>query len=126
MNCSDILQQVNICLVNFKIYSHQLNAETGENNAHLPLAKNLMNTFFACDYDQFMKALAKLERDFLLRDRYLRAHYQFYTRAMRVKAYQQFLAPYKSVSLLFCIPNIFIIGRIGSDGQKFWCFQGIH
>jgi hypothetical protein len=45
-----------------------------------------------------MEALAQMERDVLLNDRYLKPHYQYYTRAMRVKAYQQFLAPYKSVN----------------------------
>ena len=93
----------------------QLNAEIGENNANLPLAKNLLNTFFASEYDKFMKELAKLERDVLLHDRYLKPHCQFYTRAMRVKAYQQFLAPYKSVKTL--IP-IFIFIHFRSNWKR--------
>lgn len=86
-------------VVNCNEIQQQLNAETTEQNQHLPLAKELLNTFFACDYAHFMNALAKLERDFLLNNRYLRPHVQYYTRAMRIKAYQQFLTPYKSVSL---------------------------
>lgn len=97
INCSDVQQQVLNKIIKIQ-NDFQLNAEIGENNKNLPLAKNLLNTFFACEYDQFMMALAKLERDVLLNDRYLKPHYQFYTRAMRVKAYQQFLAPYKSVN----------------------------
>jgi hypothetical protein len=110
-----------------------LNAEITEQNQHLPLAKELLNTFFACDYAHFMNALAKLERDFLLNNRYLRPHVQYYTRAMRIKAYQQFLTPYKSVTSFLGISIIFYYcfvcfrsGQPGRDGQKFWGQQGLH
>ena len=36
-------------------------------------------------------------RENLKLDRYLEPHYHYYTRAMRLKAYQQFLTPYKTV-----------------------------
>ena len=78
-----------------------MNAEIGKDNANLPLAKELLNTFYNCDYSNFMIALGKLERDFLVKDRYLQLHCRYFTRTMRVKAYQQFLTPYKTVYNLF-------------------------
>ncbi|KAI3421001.1 hypothetical protein GPALN_014628 [Globodera pallida] len=76
----------------------QLNAEPTDKNQHLPLVKNLLTTFYNSEYGQFMLALAEME-NYLKRDRYMNPHYQFYTRALRVRAYQQFLTPYKTVSL---------------------------
>uniref|UniRef100_A0A914HD90 26S proteasome non-ATPase regulatory subunit 6 n=1 Tax=Globodera rostochiensis TaxID=31243 RepID=A0A914HD90_GLORO len=76
----------------------QLNAEPTDKNGHLPLVKNLLTTFYNSEYAQFMLALAEMEK-YLKRDRYMNPHYQFYTRALRVRAYQQFLTPYKTVSL---------------------------
>uniref|UniRef100_A0A914HF88 26S proteasome non-ATPase regulatory subunit 6 n=1 Tax=Globodera rostochiensis TaxID=31243 RepID=A0A914HF88_GLORO len=63
-----------------------------------PLVKRLLTTFYNSEYAQFMLALAEMEK-YLKRDRYMNPHYQFYTRALRVRAYQQFLTPYKTVSL---------------------------
>ncbi|KAL7075162.1 hypothetical protein ACQ4LE_005518 [Meloidogyne hapla] len=85
VNCSEIQQQLNV--------------EIGQNNSNLPIAKELLYTFYNCDYSNFMIALGKLERDFLVKDRYLQLHCRFFTRTMRIKAYQQFLTPYKTVSL---------------------------
>lgn len=79
-----------------KISLFQLNAEITDTNKHLLLAKDLLNTFYSSNYDQFMRALAEMEQ-YLMGDRYMRPHYQFYSRAMRVRAYQQFLTPYKTV-----------------------------
>uniref|UniRef100_A0A915NQJ0 26S proteasome non-ATPase regulatory subunit 6 n=1 Tax=Meloidogyne floridensis TaxID=298350 RepID=A0A915NQJ0_9BILA len=83
----------------FKCQLFQLNAEIGRNNANLPIAKELLYTFYNCDYSNFMIALGKLERDFLVKDRYLQLHCRYFTRTLRIKAYQQFLTPYKTVSL---------------------------
>ncbi|KAL3094977.1 hypothetical protein niasHS_006328 [Heterodera schachtii] len=84
VNCSEIQQQ--------------LNAEPTDKNRHLPLAKQLLTTFYRSEYAQFFTALAELEQ-YMKQDRYLRPHYQFYSRAMRVRAYEQFLSPYKTVGL---------------------------
>lgn len=56
--------------------------------------------------------LAKLESERLKFDRYLAPHYNFYSRAMRLKAYEQFLTPYKTVSLHF---EVFLLNEI------VWC-----
>lgn len=76
----------------------QLNAE----NADVPglsTAKEFLTSFYNCHYDEFFQSLAKLERENLKLDRYLEPHYHYYTRAMRLKAYQQFLTPYKTVRM---------------------------
>uniref|UniRef100_A0A183BWY7 26S proteasome non-ATPase regulatory subunit 6 n=1 Tax=Globodera pallida TaxID=36090 RepID=A0A183BWY7_GLOPA len=63
-----------------------------------PLVKRLLTTFYNSEYGQFFLALAEMEK-YLKQDRYMNPHYQFYTRALRVRAYQQFLTPYNTVSL---------------------------
>lgn len=55
---------------------------------------------YECQYDKYYVFLAQLEVDRLKLDRYLQPHYQFYSRELRLKAYTQFLTPYKTVKLL--------------------------
>jgi 26S proteasome regulatory subunit N7 len=69
----------------------------GENGELIPI-KNFLDSFYNCHYDQFFVNLASLESQRLKFDRYLSPHYGFYSRAMRLKAYTQFLTPYKTVS----------------------------
>uniref|UniRef100_A0A183CR76 26S proteasome non-ATPase regulatory subunit 6 n=1 Tax=Globodera pallida TaxID=36090 RepID=A0A183CR76_GLOPA len=76
----------------------QLNTEPTDKNGHLSLVKNVLSALYKSEYALFMLALAEMEK-YLKRDRYMNPHYQFYTRALRVRAYQQFLTPYKTVSL---------------------------
>uniref|UniRef100_A0A1I8EV60 26S proteasome non-ATPase regulatory subunit 6 n=4 Tax=Wuchereria bancrofti TaxID=6293 RepID=A0A1I8EV60_WUCBA len=70
----------------------------GENN-ELTSVKQYLEAFYGCRYDELFVVLAKLEREKLKFDRYLAPHYNFYSRAMRLKAYEQFLTPYKTVRL---------------------------
>uniref|UniRef100_A0A914DKG0 26S proteasome non-ATPase regulatory subunit 6 n=1 Tax=Acrobeloides nanus TaxID=290746 RepID=A0A914DKG0_9BILA len=70
----------------------------GENGGLVPI-REYLNAFYECNYDRFFYMLAKLESDHLKPDRYLAPHYKYYARAMRLKAYQQFLTPYKTVRL---------------------------
>jgi 26S proteasome regulatory subunit N7 len=61
--------------------------------------RQYVDAFYNCTYDQFFIMLAQLESQRLKFDRYLAPHYAFYSRAMRLKAYEQFLTPYKTVRL---------------------------
>jgi len=70
----------------------------GEKGALVPI-RDYLNAFYDCNYDRFFFMLAKLENEHLKLDRYLAPHYKYYSRAMRLKAYQQFLTPYKTVRL---------------------------
>ncbi|KAI6215812.1 hypothetical protein M3Y94_00428800 [Aphelenchoides besseyi] len=70
----------------------------GENGELIPI-KHYLDSFYNCHYDQFFVQLASLESQRLKFDRYLAPHYGFYSRAMRLKAYTQFLTPYKTVRL---------------------------
>ncbi|TKR61871.1 hypothetical protein L596_028924 [Steinernema carpocapsae] len=70
----------------------------GEKGQLIPV-KQYLEAFYNCQYDQFFIYLAQLEMDRLKFDRYLAPHYAYYSRAMRLKAYQQFLTPYKTVRL---------------------------
>uniref|UniRef100_A0A915DDV9 26S proteasome non-ATPase regulatory subunit 6 n=1 Tax=Ditylenchus dipsaci TaxID=166011 RepID=A0A915DDV9_9BILA len=70
----------------------------GESGGLIPV-KSYLDAFYGCKYDQFYKMLGDLEVERLKVDRYLEPHYQFYARAMRLKAYKQFLTPYKTVRL---------------------------
>jgi len=70
----------------------------GEDGSLIPI-KNFLDSFFSCHYDQFFVNLANLGSQQLKFDRYFSPHFGFYLRAMRLKAYTQFLMPYKTVRL---------------------------
>lgn len=70
----------------------------GENGKLIPI-RQYLEAFYNCHYDQFFVMLAQLESQRLKFDRYLAPHYGYYSRAMRLKAYEQFLTPYKTVRL---------------------------
>lgn len=53
---------------------------------------------YECRYDAFLLCLADVWGD-MRRDRFLSAHSRHYTREMRIRAYAQFLEPYRSVTL---------------------------
>lgn len=69
----------------------------GENGGLIPV-KKFLESLYECQYDKFYLLLTELEVDRLKFDRYLQPHYQFYSRAMRLKVYTQFLTPYKTVT----------------------------
>jgi 26S proteasome regulatory subunit N7 len=70
----------------------------GEKGELIPV-KQFLEAFYGCHYDQFFITLAQLESERLKFDRYLAPHYAFYSRALRLKSYEQFLTPYKTVRL---------------------------
>ena len=70
----------------------------GEKGDLIPI-RQYVEAFYNCTYDQFFVMLAQLESQRLKFDRYIAPHYAFYSRAMRLKAYEQFLTPYKTVRL---------------------------
>ena len=57
-----------------------------------------VNSLYKCDYKPFFQTLAEVEY-FLKADRWLSAHYRFYTREMRIKAYAQLLESYRSLTI---------------------------
>ncbi|VDK67345.1 unnamed protein product, partial [Gongylonema pulchrum] len=71
----------------------------GGQNGELVAVKHYLEAFYGCRYDELFVVLAKLESERLKFDRYFAPHYNFYSRAMRLKAYEQFLTPYKTVRL---------------------------
>ncbi|KAI1725169.1 26S proteasome subunit RPN7 domain-containing protein [Ditylenchus destructor] len=68
---------------------------SGGKNGELVSVREFLNALYNCEYDKFYKLLTELEVKRLKLDRYLEPHQQFYTEAMRLKAYKQFLTPYK-------------------------------
>jgi len=70
----------------------------GEGGSLIPV-KNFLESFYNCHYDQFFLNLVTLGNKQLKFDRYFAPHFGFYLRAMRLKAYTQFLMPYKTVRL---------------------------
>jgi len=63
-----------------------------------PLAQ-MINSLYSGNYQAFFKALAKVENNFLIQDRYLYEHRRWYVKEMRCRAYAQLLQSYKIVSL---------------------------
>jgi len=68
-------------------------------NGQLFPVKQYLEALYNCHYDEFFVILAQIESQRLKFDRYLSPHYNFYSRDMRLRAYQQFLTPYKTVRL---------------------------
>lgn len=66
-----------------------------------------------------LKSLAKLEESRLVLDRYLAPHAHFYSRGMRLRAYQQFLTPYKTVRIDMMVSSF----DISIDGDNEWIIQ---
>lgn len=60
--------------------------------------QDYLTSLYECRYDAFFRALAEIE-GYLKRDRYLNAHYRWYTREMRILAYSQLLESYSALSM---------------------------
>jgi len=63
-----------------------------------PLLKEFVMSLYECRYSDFFIRLATIEK-VLKEDRLLHAHYKFYVREMRIKAYRQLLESYSSLTL---------------------------
>ncbi|KAH6618103.1 26S proteasome subunit RPN7-domain-containing protein [Chaetomium sp. MPI-SDFR-AT-0129] len=59
----------------------------------------LVSSLYNGRYKDFFKALAQVEEEFLSQDRYLHEHKSWFTREMRLRAYQQLLQSYRVVGL---------------------------
>lgn len=60
---------------------------------------NLTNSLYTCQYGSFFQHLLETYDTFLIRNKYLRTHANYFMREMRCKAYAQLLESYKSLSL---------------------------
>jgi 26S proteasome regulatory subunit N7 len=63
-----------------------------------PHAREFMESFFYCRYKEFMQKFVPII-DTVRSDRYLSRHTRHFMRIMRMNAYKQFLASYRSVKL---------------------------
>ena len=72
--------------------------EIHEVHAEISQLSLFANSLYNCDYSQFFKSLAIVEQ-IIKNDVYLKEHYLFYVREMRIKAYAQLLESYRSVTL---------------------------
>ncbi|KAI8813342.1 26S proteasome subunit RPN7-domain-containing protein [Cladochytrium replicatum] len=64
----------------------------------IPNLEQFAFSLYRANYSQFFTALALVEQS-LKRDRMLAAHYRYYIREMRIKAYNQLLQSYRSVTI---------------------------
>lgn len=64
----------------------------------IPHLSDFLNALYACQYKKFFIAFAGLAED-MKKDRYVRTHFRYFLREVRVVAYSQFLESYKSVTL---------------------------
>ncbi|CAG9462397.1 unnamed protein product [Pedinophyceae sp. YPF-701] len=65
---------------------------------HLSPLGDLLSSFYGCKYADFFVALDKVTRT-LVTDTLLHTHHRWYLREIRVKAFRQYLEPFKSVRL---------------------------
>ncbi|PIO63651.1 PCI domain protein [Teladorsagia circumcincta] len=70
----------------------------GANGALIPV-REYLEAYYGCHYDRFFVQLAALESERFKFDRYLAPHFNYYSRGMRLRAYEQFLTPYKTVRI---------------------------
>ncbi|EPB74844.1 PCI domain protein [Ancylostoma ceylanicum] len=70
----------------------------GVNGALIPV-REYLEAYYGCQYDRFFIQLAALESERFKFDRYLAPHFNYYSRGMRLRAYEQFLTPYKTVRI---------------------------
>lgn len=63
-----------------------------------PHLQEFMDSFFSCQYRDFMVHFVPII-DFVRADRFLAPHCRYFMRIMRLNAYKQFLASYRSVEL---------------------------
>eukprot|EP00949_MAST-11_sp_MAST-11-sp1_P003390 g3390.t1 len=64
----------------------------------MPDVGDFLRSLHECKYDEYMRLLVGVDKR-LRRDRFMHNHASFYVKEMRVKAYTQFLVPYKSVNM---------------------------
>ncbi|CRH00163.1 26S proteasome regulatory subunit RPN7, putative [Plasmodium relictum] len=80
--------------------------------------QSYISSFYHCDYRTFMEKIIKMAMR-VKRDRYIGRHYRYFIRNTRVRAYRQFLEPFKSVTLknmayAFGVSEEFIESEISS------------
>ncbi|CAE7620146.1 RPN7 [Symbiodinium natans] len=63
-----------------------------------PNLQEFLESYFYCRYKEFMKSFVPVV-DLIRADRYLMRHVKYFMRMMRLNAYRQFLASYRSVKL---------------------------
>ncbi|CEF64301.1 Proteasome component (PCI) domain and Winged helix-turn-helix DNA-binding domain and 26S proteasome, regulatory subunit Rpn7 family-containing protein [Strongyloides ratti] len=85
INCNDIQEQISY-------------VDT-EKNAHTITAGKFLRALYDCNYDKFLKILCDLEDKFLIIDPYFYEHIHYYSRHIRLVAYEQFLRPYASIKI---------------------------
>eukprot|EP00494_Astrolonche_serrata_P023798 UN24056 len=64
----------------------------------IPNLKDLLNSFYNCEYALFFSSVIKMMVS-IKSDRYLSTHSNFFLHQYRLVAYDQFLRPYRSVTL---------------------------
>eukprot|EP00095_Tigriopus_kingsejongensis_P010685 snap_masked-scaffold261_size233860-processed-gene-1.21 protein:Tk10685 transcript:snap_masked-scaffold261_size233860-processed-gene-1.21-mRNA-1 annotation:"26s proteasome non-atpase regulatory subunit 6" len=65
-----------------------------------PEAREYLFSLYECRYAEFFGCLAAVEKT-MKADRYLHAHYAYYVREMKVKAFAQLLESYRSLTLQY-------------------------
>ncbi|KAI8148117.1 26S proteasome subunit RPN7-domain-containing protein [Fennellomyces sp. T-0311] len=65
----------------------------------IPHLEDYMTSLYNCNYAQFFRALADIERTHLRTSRFLHLHLRYYVREMRIVAYAQLLESYRSLTI---------------------------
>lgn len=67
--------------------------------ASIPHLANMTESLYKSSYASFFLALAEVEQHYLIPNPILAPHARYYVREMRIKAYQQLLESYRSLTL---------------------------
>jgi 26S proteasome regulatory subunit N7 len=89
-----------------------------------PDVKKYLMSLYDCHYGDFFAHLAMVEQQ-MKRDRYLNPHYAFYIREMKVRAFAQLLASYRSLTLAYMAESFNVteeymdreLSRLIADGR---------
>lgn len=79
--------------------------------------KNFVESLYNCNYELFNTELLTAYRT-ICRDRFMSKHVNYYVKEMRVRAYNQFLEAYKSVTII-SMANAFGVSVEFIDGELF-------
>ncbi|CAJ0586993.1 unnamed protein product, partial [Mesorhabditis spiculigera] len=81
------------------IKSNEIQEQLSGDKVELHIIREYLTSYYECNYEKFFQNLAELESTRLKFDRYFHSHFNYYSRVMRLRAYLQFLTPYKTVRL---------------------------
>jgi 26S proteasome regulatory subunit N7 len=98
VSCPEVVAVLDSCFQTHTSSYLALSKRDRELKQNCATVGRFVQALYDCQYRTFMEELIQVHA-LLLKDRFLARHAQWFLKEMRIKAYEQFLASYKSVTL---------------------------